>query len=376
MKAVLKAIDCVDLFCGLGGLTHGLVRGGIRVTAGFDLDPACRFAYESNNPSAFHERDVRSLPGSALNKFYEPGRLRLLAGCAPCQPFSTYSRIGRQNRADAMWDLVVEFGRLVRELEPELVTMENVPQLIHHRVFLNFLSDLAGYWVSHNVVECSRYAVPQSRKRLVVLASKLGPIELADHDVSESPASAPTVRSAIGALRPLAAGETDPHDALHSACRLSDINLRRIRSSKPGGTWRDWDEALVATCHRRNTGSTFPSVYGRMTWDEPSPTITTQCFGYGNGRFGHPEQDRAITLREAAILQTFPTGYRFLPEGEKVRFHVLGRLIGNAVPVRLGEVIASSMIRHVEVVRSGSLKRRRFTYPCVKEPHFIRSIKP
>ena len=156
-----------------------------------------------------------------------------------------------------------------------------------------------------------------------------------------------TVREAISHLVPLAAGDSDPSDALHSACKLSELNLRRIRASRPGGTWRDWDAALVATCHRKQSGETYPSVYGRMEWDAPSPTITTQCFGYGNGRFGHPEQDRAITLREAAILQTFPASYRFLQTGERARFYVLGRLIGNAVPVRIGEIVAESLRRHL-----------------------------
>ncbi len=142
---------------------------------------------------------------------------------------------------------------------------------------------------------------------------------------------------------------SDLNDSLHHACRLSALNLRRIRVSTPGGTWRDWDQSLLANCHRKKTGETYPSVYGRMEWDAPSPTITTQCFGYGNGRFGHPEQDRAITLREAAILQTFPDSYKFLPEGEKVKFSLLGRLIGNAVPVRLGEVIAETFRKHVRL---------------------------
>jgi DNA (cytosine-5)-methyltransferase 1 len=344
--ASAPSIDCVDLFCGLGGLTHGLGRGGIRVTAGVDLDPACRFAYENNNSAAFHERDVRRLSGRDLGELFGDGDLRLLAGCAPCQPFSTYSRAGRQSRQNEKWNLLTEFGRLVRELQPDLVTMENVPQLVHHPVFKEFLDDLAGYSVWHQVVECSRYGVPQTRKRLVLLASKLGVIELTS-PVGWAAAKA-TVHTAISALPPLAAGERDPNDALHSACRLSEINLRRIRASRPGGTWREWDDSLIALCHRRDKGSTYPSVYGRMAWEEPSPTITTQCFGYGNGRFGHPEQDRAITLREAAIIQTFPPHYRFLADGEGVRFSVMGRLIGNAVPVRLGEVIAASITRHVE----------------------------
>jgi DNA (cytosine-5)-methyltransferase 1 len=146
----------------------------------------------------------------------------------------------------------------------------------------------------------------------------------------------------------LAAGARDPDDSLHMASGLADINLRRIQSSKPGGTWRDWDSDLVAACHRLKTGKTFPSVYGRMNWDEASPTITTQFFGFGNGRFGHPEQDRALSLREGALLQTFPPKYGFVPPGEETYFKTVGRLIGNAVPVRLGQVVAQSLVRHAE----------------------------
>lgn len=157
-----------------------------------------------------------------------------------------------------------------------------------------------------------------------------------------------TVRQAIAHLPALAAGCCDPNDSLHTASSLSEINLYRIRASKPGGTWRDWDESLLAQCHRKQSGQTYPSVYGRMEWDAPSPTITTQCFGYGNGRFGHPEQDRAISLREAAILQTFPDDYCFLAPGEKTNFAKLGRLIGNAVPVRIGELVAQSLVSHLQ----------------------------
>lgn len=242
-----------------------------------------------------------------------------------------------------MWDLVQDFGRLVREVKPDLITMENVPQLVQHSVFNCFLNDLADYNVWWEVVECADYGVPQTRKRLVLLASRFGPVSLIPLQLNKKE----TVRSAIGKLPPLKTGEADPQDPLHVACRLSQLNLKRIKASKPGGTWRDWDISLRAKCHVKETGQTYPSVYGRMDWDAPAPTVTTQCFGFGNGRFGHPEQDRAITLREAAILQTFPRGYRFVADGSPVRFSVMGRLIGNAVPVRIGEAIARSLVEHV-----------------------------
>jgi DNA (cytosine-5)-methyltransferase 1 len=339
-------IRCVDLFCGVGGLTHGLIKGGVRVVAGIDIDAQCTFPYEENNDAQFIERDVREVSSKIIRDLWGDGTHTLLAGCAPCQPFSSYSRKVRKTRQDAKWDLVADFGRLVRETQPDFVSMENVPQLLDHQVFADFRSSLKGYHVWYDTIECVRYGVPQTRRRLVLLASRLGPIRLAAPAGIDENRPA-TVRAAISHLAPLAAGASDPHDRLHSACKLSALNLRRIRASTPGGTWRDWPPDLVAHCHRKRSGDTYPSVYGRMEWNAPAPTITTQCFGYGNGRFGHPQQDRAITLREAAILQTFPDSYRFLPHGERVSFYVLGRLIGNAVPVRLGEVVAESFLDHL-----------------------------
>lgn len=339
------SISCIDLFCGVGGLTHGLVKGGVRVVAGVDLDPQCRFPYESNNDATFLERDVHDLAGADLADIYGDANLRLLAGCAPCQPFSTYSRPGRKNRENTDWELIKDFGRLIRETQPELVTMENVPQLLNHKVFNEFLRELRGYEIWCHVVDCTQYGVPQTRKRLVLLASRLGPVELLSPEAFGS--SPMDVRQAISHLPAIEAGSSDPDDPLHTASSLSELNFRRIKASKPGGTWRDWDDELLAQCHRKSSGQTYPSVYGRMEWDVPSPTITTQCFGYGNGRFGHPEQHRAISLREAAILQTFPGDYRFVAPGERVRFDRLGRLIGNAVPVKIGEVVARSFVKHV-----------------------------
>ncbi|AIS95175.1 DNA cytosine methyltransferase [Burkholderia thailandensis] len=335
----------VDLFCGVGGLTHGLVRGGIQVSAGIDIDTSCKFPFEANNSAVFLERDVGKLKAEEIAPFYEGADITLLAGCAPCQPFSTYSQSGRNRFYESQWPLVLAFGRLIRKTKPDLVTMENVPQLADHPVFQQFLKGLVGYKKWWQVVECSSIGVPQTRKRLVLLASRLGSEGL---ELSRERVQRTTVRETIGALPPIKAGERDPKDELHAAPSLSALNMSRIRASRPGGTWRDWPDELLASCHRKDTGATYPSVYGRMEWDEPAPTITTQCFGYGNGRFGHPEQDRAISLREAAMLQTFPKSYAFTPPGSSIKFNKMGRLIGNAVPVRLGEVIARSLVAHVQ----------------------------
>jgi DNA (cytosine-5)-methyltransferase 1 len=338
-------IACVDLFCGLGGLTHGLSRGGVQVVAGIDMDRQCRFPYEENNSARFIEADVRNITGKKIRQLWGQSTYTLLAGCAPCQPFSTYGRTGRRQRRDNKWDLVTDFGRLIRESEPDFITMENVPQLVDHSVFANFVGLLDDYRVWWKVVECAQYGIPQTRRRLVLLASRVGEISLIPPRPIDKRLA--TVRNAISHLPPIHAGDADPLDPLHSAPSLSPLNMKRIRASKPGGTWRDWDERLRAPCHLKSSGETYPSVYGRMEWDAPAPTMTTQCFGYGNGRFGHPKQNRAISLREAALLQTFPASYRFLKTGERVRFNILGRLIGNAVPVRLGEVVAESLSAHL-----------------------------
>lgn len=341
----LPRIVGVDLFCGVGGLTHGLVRGGIQIAAGIDIDASCKFPFEANNSATFLERDVEKLKAKDILPFYEGADFTLLAGCAPCQPFSSYSQSGRNRDHESQWPLVSSFGRLVNKVKPDLVTMENVPQLADHSVFKQFLKCLAGYKKWWQVIDCSSIGVPQTRKRLVLLASRLGCTDL---ELSREQIQRATVREAIGSLPPIGAGESDPNDELHTACSLSPLNQRRIRASRPGGTWRDWPEELQASCHRKDSGSTYPSVYGRMEWGRLAPTITTQCFGYGNGRFGHPEQDRAISLREAAMLQTFPESYAFVPPGEPVKFNRMGRLIGNAVPVRLGEIIARSLVAHVQ----------------------------
>lgn len=225
--------------------------------------------------------------------------------------------------------------------------MENVPKLAEAKVFREFVSNLEeeGFHVFYEVVNCADYEVPQQRQRLVLLASKLGPIEIIKPTTPEGKRL--SVRKVIGNLPSLAAGEICASDPLHRACELSPLNLKRIRASQPGGTWRDWDRKLVAACHKKKSGKTYPSVYGRMTWDDPAPTMTTQYFGFGNGRFGHPEQDRAISLREGAIFQSFPRRYKFVPPGEQISRKSIGRLIGNAVPVNLGKAIGKSIVRHV-----------------------------
>lgn len=342
-----KSLSAVDLFCGAGGLTHGLLKEGIPINAGVDIDARCRYPFEKNNKSVFIEEDVAKLSGLEVASFFPVGDTRILVGCAPCQPFSTYIR-GKKERKLHKWGLLSAFGRIIREADPDIVSMENVPHLQREVIFKRFVANLRslGYSVTYSSVNCWTYGVPQTRTRLVLFASKYGQVSLVGP--SHSLKRRRTVRQAIGRLEPIKAGGTSMQDGLHRASALSRRNLRRIRASKPGGTWRDWTDDLVADCHKAETGGTYPGVYGRMVWDGPAPTVTTQCHGFGNGRFGHPEQNRAISLREAALLQTFPRYYRFAAQDECITFHHLGRLIGNAVPVRLGRIIGRSILKHLD----------------------------
>ncbi|MEK6210596.1 MAG: DNA cytosine methyltransferase [Pseudomonadota bacterium] len=338
----------VDLFCGVGGLTYGFRREGFKVVAGVDSDSRCAYPFEHNTRAKFIARDVAKLSSRELLSFYPKNAVRILAGCAPCQPFSLY-RNGKSREGD--WTLLREFARLAKSTRPEVVTMENVPQLVHHEIFDQFVDELeqAGYWTSWYLPKSHTYGVPQRRIRLVLFASRFGAIELLApthlNDIR-------TVRDAIGNLPPIAAGHASRIDRLHRSRNLTEINTQRIQATREGGWWKDWDDSLVLKCHKKPGGRSYRTVYGRMDWDRPSPTITTQCIGLGNGQFGHPDQDRAISLREAALLQTFPRKYRFVDPREPISMQRVALHIGNAVPVRLARIIGRSIKNHLKMVNA------------------------
>lgn len=336
-------LSAVDLFCGAGGLSLGLKRAKVKVVAGFDIDNRCKYPYRSNIKARFFEQDVRTVTGDQLTRLWVPGTVRVLAGCAPCQPFSSHRR-GADTSKDDAWPLLDEFGRLVKETKPELVTMENVPRILKVAVFHRFVKTLTDldYAVDYRSSLCAEYGLPQMRRRLVLVASRIGPIEIPAP--TTKPGDFATVRGALAGLPPLESGQRDSADPLHASRTLSPTNLRRVRASNPGGTWRDWPEELRAPCHRKETGNSFASVYARMEWDKPSPTITTEFHNFGSGRFGHPEQDRALTLREGAILQGFPRDYKFVAPAEKTELEPMARLIGNAVPPPVGQAIGQTLV--------------------------------
>lgn len=343
-------VSAVDLFCGVGGLTHGLIKAGIPVNAGFDIDVSCEYPFEINNNTKFISSDISKMTADDVTKYFPEDQIKILAGCAPCQPFSSYTRRyvkkGKKTE-DLRWSLLYSFARIIRGVEPDIVSMENVPLLEKHAPFSDLIRILEKmkYKFHYENVRCESYGVPQKRTRLVLLASKLGKIELIPptHDSDNYV----TVRESIGHLEKISAGESSESDPLHRAQKLSALNMKRIQKSIPGGTWHDWEDELICPCHKKKTGSSYESVYGRMSWDQPSPTITTQFFNYGSGRFGHPEQDRALSLREGANLQSFPDDYIFTNPSVPTTLKEIATHIGNAVPVKLGEAIGTSIKEHL-----------------------------
>lgn len=210
--------------------------------------------------------------------------------------------------------------------------------------FLNFIKILQdnNYHVNYSVTNCDEYGVPQSRKRLTLLASKFGDLQLIKSSLPKK-----TVRDAISHLPSISAGENNSADVIHKSTNLTEINVKRIQASKPGGTWKDWDASLLPDCYKKESGKGFYSVYGRLEWDKPSPTLTTNFTQYGTGRHGHPEQDRALSMREGAILQSFPENYKFADPNEPLYVKKIARHIGNAVPPNLGQFIGKSIIKHL-----------------------------
>ncbi len=334
----------VDLFCGVGGLTCGLEKAGLEVVAGYDLDASCEYTYTHNNNAVFINKNIREVTGKEIKKLLRGYNIKILAGCAPCQPFSRHQKDKKNRKKHKDWKLLYEFGRLVREVKPHIVSMENVPELEKEQVFKDFVGILEelNYKVTYKTVNAADYGVPQRRKRLLLLASRMKKIQF----IEPTHLRPVTVREVIGDLPPIVAGVQNTIDNLHVAAALSEVNIQRIQHSVPGGTWRDWPEELVLECHKKASGQSYSSVYGRMRWDDVAPTITTQFIGYGTGRFGHPEQDRALTLREGAMIQTFPSNYAFVSQDEEVILKNVARHIGNAVPPRLGEIIGLSIIEH------------------------------
>lgn len=316
----------VDLFAGCGGLTEGLKRAGFRVVGAVEIDSLAAKTYRANHPSVtLWRRDIRTLSADRILRRLRilPGQLDLLAGCPPCQGYSTIrTRNRRTPVADDRNDLIFEFLRLVAKLRPRAVMLENVPGLQHDGRFSRFCAELRtlGYRLNHRVLDASDYGVPQRRRRLILLAGR-GYLVLP----ASPTAVRESVRSTIGNL---------PHpgksgDPAHDVQEHRSERILKLIMDIPvdGGSRADLGAERQLACHQKLDG--FKDVYGRMTWDDVAPTITGGFVNPSKGRFLHPEQNRTITPREAALLQTFPPQYRFPMEAGKFP---VAEMIGNALP--------------------------------------------
>lgn len=342
MKAAKVA--AVDIFCGAGGLTYGLRKAGIEVIRGIDIDESVRETYTRNNRRVeFLNKDVRKLnPRELVRGIDRSKKLFLLAGCAPCQPFSSQNRT--KCRRDPRRSLIRYFTRLVEKTLPDYVLVENVQGFINSsNPYQNELVSVLrkkGYKYSERIVHAEEYGVPQHRHRYMLLASRLGEIQFPEPRYG--PATGvdyKTVRDAIRKYPSIEAGQAYGNIPNHKSRKLSELNLKRIKLvPKNGGSRYALPETLQLKCHKWHDGHS--DSYGRMCWDKPAPTLTCKCNSLSNGRFGHPTQNRAISLREAAALQTFPDSYAFYGSDTAIAKH-----IGNAVPVllatKIGKVIAN-----------------------------------
>ncbi len=325
-KVSYGKLKAVDLFSGCGGLTLGLKRAGFKVLGAVEVDPLSIKTYQANHKEVkVWEADIRNLePAEIKNSLkLKTGRLDLLAGCPPCQGFSKMRTLnGTLMVEDPRNDLLFDFLRFVEALRPRSVMMENVPGLAEDGRFADFCGRMKklGYFGSHCILNAAEYGVPQRRRRLIYLAGIRLEIPFAERALKMK-----TVKEAIGGLT--RAGESgDPiHDIRENrTTRIIEL-IRRI--PKDGGSRKDLPEEGQLDCHKRCSG--FKDVYGRMAWDDVAPTITSGCFNPSKGRFLHPEEDRAITMREAALLQGFPRHYKFPVIGNK---SALALMIGNALP--------------------------------------------
>lgn len=363
-------IAIVDLFCGIGGLTKGLELAKLNVIAGIDFNESCSYAYEINNNSTFIHKDITLVKPNEIKSLFKKADVRVLVGCTPCQPFSKLTKRYRKEekiggregdcwQKDNKWKLLDSYYDIIEGVLPEVISLENVPELCKEEIFNDFILKLnkLKYKVSYSIVYCPDYGMAQGRKRLVLLASRLGTINLIPP--THTAENYVTVRDVIGNLPSILDGQKNEKDPLHNSAKLSEKNKKRIIQSVQGGTWDDWEPELKLDCHSKKSGKSYGSIYGRMVWDKPSPTITTQFYGYGNGRFGHPEQNRALSMREGALLQSFPNNYIFYDYEKTFSRRELGIHIGNAVPVELGRIIGISIKKHIKEVKYNGKKNHK-----------------
>lgn len=344
-KIKLKAID---FFCGAGGMTYGMTKAGINVLAGIDIDNNCKATYEKNNPDAtFINSDITKIKSEELTnkvKIKRNDDNMIFIGCSPCQYWSIINT--NKKNSEKSKNLIDDFRRFIDWFKPGFVVVENVPGILRKKrdsLLLNFIEHLEkmDYSTDYKILNLNEHGIPQTRKRFSLIASRIySDIKLPKPLRKKHP----VLKDFIGNLNgfpSVPAGQKDKTRFMHSTMALSDKNLKRLKlTPKNGGTrfaWKEIPELQLKSYIGKD--HSFRDVYGRMNWDKPAPTITTKFFSISNGRFGHPEEDRALSLREGATLQTFPKKYVFLGHS----FEVNARLIGNAVPPKYAEQIGKAL---------------------------------
>ncbi len=351
MKQANQKLKAIDFFCSGGGMSFGLQQAGIDVIAGIDFDSDCKDTYEANIKGAeYILADVEELNAEDLSKKIDIKKNDddlILVGCSPCQ----YWTIIRTNKSKSQKskNLLHEFHRFVKYYNPGYVVVENVPGILnkHKESGLNkFVKDLEkqGYAVRYEVVNLNEYGVPETRKRFSLIANRVTKDEL----FPKANNSCPVVSDFLGeknSFYKIPAGHKDPTDLMHTTAKLSKKNIKRLKlTPKNGGTrqaWADTDLQINAY-KKKNSNISFRDTYGRMSWDKPAPTITTKFFSISNGRFAHPNENRAISIREGATLQTFPKTYKFI--GGSIA--TIARMIGNAVPPLFAKQIGKTIIKN------------------------------
>lgn len=331
----------IDLFAGCGGLSEGLRQAGFHVIAAVEVNKHAAETYAANHrETLLFDEDIRKLDIKKINELLKGEKLYLLAGCPPCQGFSSMRRLNRREPVDdPRNDLILEYLRFVKELKPLTLMMENVPSIINYDLFKYVVNELEfmGYYIDYKVVNVSKYGVPQRRKRFVMVGSRIGEIK-----VSPGNNERRTVRDVIGGLES-AYSSSDP---VHKIFPKHIARIEKMISQIPknGGSRTDLPEEYTLECHKReNVG--FKDVYGRLRWDDVSSTITGGCLNPSKGRFLHPEENRCISAREAALLQTFPSDYIFPLNIPKTS---LALMIGNALPPLFSKIQSSNILTHIE----------------------------
>lgn len=333
--------NAIDLFAGCGGLTLGMKNAGFATKVAVEINSHAADAYALNHPETrILQRNIKDVTTKQIREILDGEELHLLAGCPPCQGFSSIRRLNRELPIDDERNrLVEEFFRFVEKLKPKTFMMENVPSVANYPIFKKLLCKMKdeGYFIAIEALNVREFGVPQNRKRLIVVGSLLGKIEITNPKLPKT-----TVRDAIFDLELPETSDDYFHKIIpkHSERILDRIKL----TPKDGGSWRELPEDYFLECHKKdNVG--FNDVYGRLKWDDCSSTITGGCLNPSKGRFLHPEQDRVLTPREAALLQSFPRDYKFPINISKQE---LALLIGNALPPRFSFYHSSNISCHLK----------------------------